>query len=321
MIEPEFLSRLSSVAPVRCNEPLAKHTSLRIGGAADAYIVANSPKRLRAIMSVIWEYDIPYLILGAGSNLLVSDTGFRGVVVENWVPKIDGMESGMHMQEENGKQCMMKVDGGIPLARLAFATSRAGWAGLEWAVGIPGSVAGAVVNNSGAHGGSMGDIIQGVWVVERGGEAYRIPVSELGMEYRASNIRYRWRGEGRTMAVLSVEMALQKEDLTRLKERMTQYSQKRRNSQPSQPSAGSMFKNPSGHTAGWLIEQTGLKGHRVGGAQVSTRHANFVVNRGRAQASDVEELMALAKQKVVDGFGIELEPEVEWVGEKCSREG
>lgn len=315
MLPPEMVSRLSPIAAVKENESIARHVTLRIGGPADAYILANSSQKLREIVNIAREYGVDFIVIGGGSNLLVDDGGFRGLVIEN--SNLKGHNEPIHILDGGEDTCLVKVESGVPLARLAYFLSRKGWGGLEWAVGIPGTVGGGVVNNAGAHGGSMGGVVQSICLLERDDVLKEVSPAELEYRYRYSNLRYRWREQGHRPVVLGATLRLSREDTEALQKRITFYSARRRSSQPSQSSAGSMFKNPSVQAAGWLIEQVGLKGKRIGDAQISNRHANFIVNRGHAVFSEVDQLMKMAKEKVFHSFGVELEEEVERVGESA----
>lgn len=311
----EFWQSLEALAPVRRNEPMARHTSFRIGGPADAYVVAESPEQLGALACLAWEYEVPFFLLGAGTNILVADAGIRGLVIANQARQVERLTA-----EAASERVTIKAGSGASLARLAWEAARSGLEGLEWAVGIPGSVGGAIVSNAGAHGSSMSDVVARAWVVERGGKASALVKEELALGYRRSRFT---RNEGQTypnMVILYVGLELRKSPPQTIKERIEGYNQRRRATQPSFPSAGSIFKNPPEKPAGWLIEQAGLKGCRVGKAEISPKHANFIVNRGGAKASEVEALMTLAQERVYQRFGVVLEREVQLVGERSQWE-
>ena len=304
-----FLQALEEIVPVRRNEPIALHTTFRIGGPAEAYVRCNDGETLSRVVALAYESDAPLFIMGGGSNLLVSDKGMTGVVVETWTnanttfPMIDG----------NDEVCFSTYSG-TPLPRLATNAAKVGLSGLEWAIGIPGTVGGGVVNNAGAHGGSVSELIRSVRVCSKDGKQ-TISAQQLGFAYRASIFKHKSAGCAPSMVVLSAELALRPDDPAKIRERMAEHSEYRRSTQPSQRSIGSIFKNPPDNAAGRLLEQAGVKGHRVGDAQISTKHANFIVNRGNATAAEVTELMAYAQDKVRTAFGVELEPEIQRVGE------
>jgi UDP-N-acetylmuramate dehydrogenase len=245
---------------------------------------------------------MPLFLLGAGSNVLVSDLGIRGLVIKNRAQRLEREEG------PSSELMTLYAESGVTLARLARETAREGLGGLEWAVGIPGTLGGAVVCNAGAYGGCIGDVLRSVEVITPEGDIHELNVDELGLGYRHSN--FDW-----NKTILSLRLALRYESMEALEARIVQYTAQRRRSQPSQPSAGSVFKNPPHCAAGWLIEQAGLKGYRLGDAQISPKHANFIVNLGRAKAAEVRALMQLAQEKVQERFNIQLEPEIELVGE------
>ncbi len=310
----EVLARLSKIATVKEKELLSHHVTIRIGGAADGYVIARNSVCLREILKIVYDSGVDFVVAGAGSNLIFKDGGFSGLVIENFNAKGGADDSALKIQEEPDGSYLVKVESGIPLARLAYFVSRKGLAGLEWAVGIPGTVGGASVNNAGAHGGSLSGVLESLCVVEAGDAAKEIPAADMDYDYRYSNLRYKWTEQVYRPVMLGATLRLHKESPDALQKRIMMYGARRRSSQPSQPSCGSMFKNPPSHPAGWLVEQVGLKGTRIGDAQISSRHGNFVVNRGHAACADVSKLMSLAKEKVLEGFGISLEEEVEVLG-------
>jgi UDP-N-acetylmuramate dehydrogenase len=284
------------------NEPLSRHTYYRIGGPADHYVVVEKEEQLCGWVKLARELKEPYLIIGRGTNLLVADKGFRGLIIENRCLDftLDTESHSVH------------AEAGVPFALLARKTANHGLAGLEWAVGIPGTVGGAVVNNAGAYGGTVADVLSGVTILDQRGQIRELPPEELKLGYRTS--RFKEQGFGGE-AVLSTDFLLSPESTKVLTERMARYDSLRRADQPRKPSAGSVFKNPPGLSAGQLIEQAGLKGKRIGDAQVSPRHANFIVNLGSAKAIEVLDLIKLIRQEMWHRFGVELELEIELVGE------
>ncbi|MBI2887682.1 MAG: UDP-N-acetylmuramate dehydrogenase [Chloroflexi bacterium] len=314
MLSETFLSQLQRIAPVRREEPLALHVTLRIGGPAEAYLQARGCRQLRQAAALAHQWEAPLFLLGAGSNLLVSDRGLRGLVVETWANR----DAPLNLPSPGQPLCPEAMPvwafAGTPLPRLARRAARAGLAGLEWAVGIPGTVAGGVVNNAGAHGGDMAGVVRSVLVATPAGERVLDP-ADLDFGYRQSVFRQEAPAAAAPGTILAVELALTRDAPEAIQARMAQYADYRRSTQPSQRSVGSIFKNPEGFAAGWLIEQTGLKGQRAGDAQISSKHANFIVNRGHATAAAVEELILLAQDAVRETFGLTLELEIQRVGE------
>ncbi len=281
------------------NVPLAAYTSARIGGSADALIVANSADELAEIISQLWELDCPYLMLGGGSNILISDAGFRGVVALNKAKEIRFSE---------GANPSVQAESGVTLSRLANQTATRGFAGLEWAATVPGTVGGAVYGNAGAFGGDMaGTLLRVKLLTEDGRETWS--VSDMEYAYRNSKLKR----DAVKCAILSAEMKLSNGDPAKIQERMRSFIQKRKDTQPPGASMGSMFQNPEGDHAGRLIEAAGLKGTRIGNAEISAVHANFFVNHGETKASDVKALIELTQKTVFEKFGIQLELEIEIV--------
>ena len=306
----ETLERIRDVLGdrVHLNEPMSLHTSFRIGGPADLYAVAAKAQELVELVSLAQEHDMPYLIIGQGTNILVADKGIRGLVIENRLQiadcKLQGDEATLH------------AESGALLSDLACESAQRGLAGLEWAVDIPGSVGGAIVGNAGAYGGYIADVLRGATVLSADGEVRCLTASELGFSYRTSRFKGQGTGgKGQGEVILSAELALHGDSVEVLEGRMAEYTRRREARQPSEPSAGSVFKRTEQYPAGFLIEQAGLKGKRIGNAQVSPKHANFIVNLGAAKASDVKALIDLARERVFTEFGIELELEIELVGE------
>jgi UDP-N-acetylmuramate dehydrogenase len=284
------------------NEPLSRHTYYRIGGPADHYVVVQKEEQLCGWVKLARELKEPYLIIGRGTNLLVADKGFRGLIIENRCLDftLDTESHSVH------------AEAGVPFALLARKTANHGLAGLEWAVGIPGTVGGAVVNNAGAYGGTVADVLSGVTILDQRGQIRELPSQELKLGYRSSRFKEQgFRGE----AILSADFLLSPESTRVLTDRIARYDSLRRTDQPRKPSAGSVFKNPPGLSAGQLIEQVGLKGKRIGDAQVSPQHANFIVNLGSAKATEVLDLIKLISQEIWQWLGVGLELEIELVGE------
>jgi UDP-N-acetylmuramate dehydrogenase len=232
----------------------------------------------------------------------VADKGFRGLVVENRALDfaIDDTSDTVH------------AEAGVPVAVLARETAARGYAGLEWAIGIPGTIGGAIVSNAGAFDGSMADVVRRVSILDQAGQIRELTPRELSLGYRTSRFREK---ASREEAILSANLSLAPESTEVLRRRMIAYDSLRRERQPTKPSAGSVFKNPPGLFAGQLIEEAGLKGRAIGEAQVSSKHANYIVNLGSAKAEDVQRLISLIREEIWTRFDVQLELEIELVGE------
>lgn len=289
------------------NEPLARYTAARIGGPADALLQVHGKEELAEAAEWLWSQDLPFLMLGGGSNVLVSDAGVRGVVILNRARRV-------RFEEEHDRP-QVWAESGVNFGRLARQAAQRGLAGLAWAAGIPGTVGGAVVGNAGAHGGDMTRNLQLAEILHRmDSPAVRRetwPAERLEYGYRTSRLK---REPGRAV-VLDALLRLERSSTEEIQAEMERYLQHRRTTQPPGASMGSMFKNPPGDYAGRLIEAAGLKGARRGEAQISELHANFFVNLGQARAADVAALIELARRKVAEKFGLLLELEIEPVGE------
>lgn len=280
------------------DEPLARHTSARIGGPADAFLVARTVADLRQAAGSAWAHGLPLLILGGGSNVLISDAGVRGLVVHNRADRVsfDGTR--------------VTADSGASTIALARRCASRGLAGFEWAIGVPGTLGGAVFGNAGAHGGDMAASVVAVEAATPAGDV-SLTNAELAFEYRSSILKR----EPRPLAILRVALELHEEDPAAVRARADEYNTYRKRTQPPGATIGSMFKNPPGDYAGRLIDAAGLKGMRVGGAQISEKHGNFFVNAGEATASDVKALIDRARAEVAARFSVALELEIELVGE------
>jgi UDP-N-acetylmuramate dehydrogenase len=286
---------------VQENISLAPYTSARIGGPADILLTANSADELAEIMTVIWGQGLPCVILGGGSNVLISDKGVRGAVVLNRAKEV---------KFYNGDQPKVWVESGVIFSNLANRCASKGLSGLEWAATIPGTVGGAVVGNAGAFGGDMsGNLIVAELLTKRGREQW--PVEKMGYGYRTSVLK----GNAEKAIVLSAELRLKNATKDSVSVKIEQFSERRKATQPPGASMGSMFKNPDGDHAGRLIEAAGLKGTRIGNAEISPLHGNFFVNHGKTKASDMRALIELVQKKVAEKFGVKLELEVELIGE------
>ncbi|MGB9803673.1 UDP-N-acetylmuramate dehydrogenase [Desulfofundulus sp.] len=299
---PAGFKELSSLLPgqVKANEPMSRHTTWRIGGPADIFVEPAGVRELARLVTWAHARGFPLYFIGNGSNLLVKDGGIRGIVVK----------IGRAFSQVQVHGTTLIAGAGTMLGVLATVAQKNGVGGLEFCAGIPGTVGGAVVMNAGANGSCMADLVQEVTVMDPSGELERWGAGKLDFGYRTSNLL------GRSLVVLEITCRGVARDPDLIRAEMEQYIARRRASQPlSYPSAGSVFKNPPGGKAGWLIEQAGCKGMRQGDAQVSPVHANFIVNLGRATARDVQILIQRVQQLVYERFGITLTLEVQVLGE------
>ncbi len=315
-------------------EPLARHTTFRIGGPADLFAPINRIDLLERLAALAAQHGIPTTILGGGSNVLVNDAGVRGLVIANQTRRFGLGERQWAairgpFPSLPGASILI-ADSGVTLAGLARWAIKDGWSGLEWAVSVPGTVGGAVIGNAGAHGGQIADNLAWALVAYPDHGQQILTRDELEFEYRGSCLKRALAlaaGEAgaappaKRPAVLAAGFALTPGDAVALTARADGFLARRRASQPVEPSAGSIFRNPPGDHAGRLIEAAGLKGYRIGGAQISTRHANFIINSGAARAADVTELMALIQAEVNRQFGVALRAEILLLGDwSASRE-
>lgn len=287
--------------PLLVAEPMTKHTSFHIGGPADIMAQPQNEAELRALLIKAAEAAVPVTLIGNGSNLLVRDKGIRGLVIKlgNMLRDID----------INGR--LLTFGSGVSLAMASKKAAELGLSGMEFAVGIPGSIGGAVYMNAGAYDGEMAKVVKSVRVMDAAGNVSELVAEELDFGYRHSALQ----GSGKIVTSVTVELAAG--DKQAIADKMADFSNRRITKQPLElPSAGSMFKRPPGYFAGTLIDQTGLKGYTVGGAQVSTKHAGFVVNIGGATAADVLQLISDVQAKVFAAHSVKLEPEVLVLGEE-----
>jgi UDP-N-acetylmuramate dehydrogenase len=292
-------------AAIRLNEPLARYTTARIGGPANVLVEAASAQDLQSLVVAARQWELPFTILGGGANVLVSDRGLRGLVIIN---------RAKHIEFHEGAR--VRCESGTVLPTLARECVARGLAGLEWAVGVPGTVGGAVVGNAGAHGRDIAADLLSATILNEANEVAEWPQEELEFAYRSSRIKREARAVHSTQyVVLAATFQLTQSDPIALAKKADEFNDYRRRTQPPGASLGSMFKNPAGEAAGRLIDQCGLKGMRMGDAEISTVHANFFVNHGQAKASDVKALIDLAQQRVKEKFSIELELEIELLGE------
>jgi UDP-N-acetylmuramate dehydrogenase len=286
---------------VKENVSLAPYTSARIGGPADILITAESADELARIIKLLRKQEIDYLMLGGGSNVLVSDKGVRGVVVLNRAKGV---------RFHNGDEPSVTVESGVIFSNLANRCAAKGFGGLEWAATVPGTVGGAVYGNAGAFGGDMaGNLVWAELLTENGREKYT--AEQMGYGYRTSILK---RGE-LDAVVLAAELRLKNSTKDEVTTNIEQFSAHRKATQPPGASMGSMFKNPNGDYAGKLIAASGLKGTRIGNAEISPLHGNFFVNHGTTSAEDIRALIQLVIKTVKERQGVELELEIELVGE------
>ena len=288
--------------PLRAGAPLASLTSFRVGGPAEWYVAPRRLEDLQASFEWAESQGLPLTLLGAGSNLLVSDRGLLGLVICT-----------RHLRQtqfdpETGR---VTAGAGEPIARLAWQAAERGWQGLEWAVGIPGTVGGAVVMNAGAHKSCTADILVSAQTLAPNGRIEQLTPQDLGFSYRTSIL------QGSTRLVTQATFQLKPgADPKQVLGETSGHLEQRRHSQPYHlPSCGSVFRNPESHPAAWLIEQIGLKGYKIGGAQVAERHANFILNCGGAKASDIFQIIRHVQQQVEYHWSLRLEPEVRILGE------
>lgn len=300
------------------HEPLAPHTSWRIGGAARFFVETRTGAELQAALRWCSRHTLPVLILGGGTNVLICDEGFDGLVVRcrgtTW-----------RVTQHNGTN-LLYAEAGVPIGRLAWAAGSQGWGGLEWAAGLPGTLGGAVYGNAGCYGGDIASIFHRVWVVSEG-EIQEWKAEHMGYGYRTSTLKQRQGTPPITDVVhpsllppviLAAELRVGQHDQTTLVQRMRQIAAERKAKTPVGHSCGSVFKNPpgGGATAGQLIDQAGLKGTRVGAAEISHQHANYIINLGGASSDDVLRLIDLAQTTVFRQTGLVLEPEIRIIGNR-----
>ncbi len=293
---PEIVTQPGS--RLRFREPLAKHTHFGIGGEATAYIEVSTVSELAALARFHTEWDVPVAVIGRGSNLLVSDSGFKGISIR--------LVGELATLEVDGN--IVSVGAGLALPALSKTMSQRGLSGVEFALGIPGSVGGALIMNAGAWGSSFGDVVTDVTTMTDTGELVTLTHAEARFEYRHS-------GLDAFFCVTGATLALAPGDVDEITERMQTFYKQKVATQPfAEENAGCMFKNPPGDSAGRLIDISGLKGYRIGGAEVSTVHGNFILNLDNATAEDVLKLVAHIQQQVREKTGICLQPEVKRLG-------
>ena len=302
-MKQEFYEKLSKIVEkeqILIEEPMKKHTTFRIGGPAEYLILPQTAEEIADVVKLCRQEEIPWYIVGNGSNLLVADEGVRGVVIQL-------LRNFNQIQAEG---CQIRMQAGAQNAAVAKRALDASLTGFEFAAGIPGTIGGAVVMNAGAYGGEMKDILKEVTVLDQNGMIRTIPAEELELGYRTSIIARKG------YVVLEAVIVLKTGDPKEIKAAIDDLKEKRVTKQPLEyPSAGSTFKRPEGYFAGKLIMDAGLRGFSVGGAQISEKHCGFVINKGNATAKDVTELMDETKKIVMEKFGVALEPEVKRLGQ------
>lgn len=295
------ISKLIPAAEIMCDEPMSRHTTFRIGGAADIFIKISRPEQLQLLIPKLAEKKIPFYVIGKGSNLLVSDAGFRGVVIQ--------LEEAFDEIQVNSNTITARA--GASMAKVAKVALQNKLTGFEFAAGIPGTIGGGVIMNAGAYGGEMKDIVTKVRFLQVDGTMAEYTGEEMQFAYRNSILKNK-----PECIVTEVEMTLQPGDENEILTTMQDLAKRRKDKQPLEyPSAGSTFKRPEGHFAGKLIGDAGYGGYCVGGARVSEKHNGFVINTGNATAADVKTLIDEVQQGVLKQFGVMLEPEVIFLGD------
>ena len=290
------IEKIISKEKIFTNEPMSKHTSFKIGGPAECLIKVDNQEDLIKILKLSKEENIPLTIIGNGSNILVSDKGINGIVL-----KIE-----INTLEFNSNSVELKVGSGVKLAFVAQKCLKQELAGFEFASGIPGTIGGAIRMNAGAHGREMKDVVKTVTYMDRDGKINTIKNEEAEFEYRKSLFTHK------DYIILEIEMQLEKGNAEEIKLKMDEYAKFRKEKQPIEyPSAGSTFKRGTDFITAKLIDECGLKGYQIGGAQISEKHAGFIINKENATAKDVIELMEYTKEQIYNKFGKTIEPEIE----------
>lgn len=294
------LQSLVPAAAIRVNEPMSHHTTMKVGGPADIFVEPSGPEEFIQLLRFCHTRHVPCLVIGEGSNLIVRDGGLRGVVIR--------LAAGLSRTSVLGN--LITAQAGVTLGELARTAARAGLTGLEFAVGIPGTLGGGLFMNAGAYGGELGRLVRRCKVVSEAGEVRNLSGSELQFGYRHSML------QERPWYALEATLELQPGDPETIAAAMRDLTAQREVKQPLElPSAGSVFRRPEGYYVGKLVEEAGLRGFRLGGAQVSEKHTGFIVNTGGATASDVLSLIRHIQSAVRQRFGVSLEPEARIIGE------
>ncbi|MDO4169436.1 MAG: UDP-N-acetylmuramate dehydrogenase [Lachnospiraceae bacterium] len=298
-----FLDRLQDIVreeQILLKEPMKKHTTFKVGGPADIFVKPETIGQLQNILSLANQEQMPVYIIGNGSNLLVGDLGYRGMMIQIY----------KNMNQITVEGNKIKAQAGALLSTIAKRALEHGLGGFEFASGIPGTLGGAVTMNAGAYGGEMKQVIKEALVLTRDGELKTLAVDDLKLGYRKSIII------DEDYIVLEATLEFEPDQPENIQSKMNEYAQARKTKQPLEyPSAGSTFKRPEGYFAGKLIDDTGLRGYTYGGAQVSEKHCGFVINKDNATAEDIVSLMHQVNEKVTAKFGVSLEPEVKMIGE------
>ncbi len=282
------------------HEPMSRHTTFRVGGEAECFVMVRTEEELTKLILHLNQIEEEYFILGNGSNLLVGDKGYRGVV----------LKLGGSMEEVSVEGNVVRAGAGALLSKVAAEAKNHGLSGMEFAAGIPGSIGGGVVMNAGAYGGEMKQVVVSVRTLDTEGQILLLDNETMEFGYRTSAIK------NRSVIVLEVTLRLTEGNPEEIGARMEELALLRRSKQPLEyPSAGSTFKRPEGYYAGKLIMEAGMRGYRIGGAQVSDKHCGFVVNTGRATAADVREVIEEVQQRVKERFHVSLEPEIIFLGD------
>ncbi len=303
MISSAMMETLRGYVPedsIHLQEPMALHTTFRVGGPAECFIEIETTEQLRKIQKFLYQVEYPFTIVGNGSNLLVSDNGYQGIV----------LQLGRKMSDIEIQGNRIRAQAGASMAQVAAAAQKSGLTGLEFASGIPGTVGGGVVMNAGAYGGELGQVVTRVEVLDKNGEILELDNETMEFGYRYSTIRRK------PFTVTEVVFELKAGDPEEIAARMQELGAKRREKQPLEfPSAGSTFKRPEGYFAGELIMNAGLRGYQVGGARVADKHCGFVINTGNASAADITDVIWEVQRRVKERFGVDLEPEIVFLGE------
>lgn len=309
VITPSQISSLQTFfeSKLKVAEPMSRYSVMNVGGPADFLVSITSSDELEAAVRFLWEENCPFLLLGGGSNVLISDAGIREVVLINEAKKIEFLDN-------NGQDPLLWAESGASFGGLSRRTGAKGWSGLEWASGIPGTVGGAVVNNAGAFGSNVAESLVLAEILHPLGDRIQRSewsVDQFGYDYRTSVIKS---GE-KSGVVLNATFRLERSSPEQVKAKISSIADRRLSSQPGGASLGSMFKNPPGDFSGRLIEEAGLKGARVGDVEVSQEHANFFINRGEATARDIATLIAMVRDTIYERFSVELELEIQFIGD------
>lgn len=290
------IEKIISKEKIYLNEPMSKHTSFKIGGPAECLVKIQTEEEVKAVLELASKHDIPLTIIGNGSNILVSDEGIKGLVLKIEIDKF----------EIDEKSCQLKVGSGVKLGFIAQKCLKQEIAGFEFASGIPGTIGGAIRMNAGAHGKEMKDIVTTITYMDRTGRIHKIKNEEANFGYRNSIF------VNKDYIILEVEMQLEKGKQDEIQSKMTEYATYRKEKQPIEyPSAGSTFKRGTDFITAKLIDECGLKGYQIGGAQISEKHAGFIINKENATAKDVIELMEYTKEQIYNRFGKVIEAEIE----------